>query len=240
MAFTKENIITNYEKQFDYKLMRKFVAYSQNFNEASQVLASHGTKNKFITTGGQEAMLGGLPTGAITAHTDYDPSAQVAYAVWATAGSYLAVGAAGASKTEVFKYDVDLNEIHYACILAHTSASSNEPGVGADWETYWRLMDEWATDATGHIIAAAGQAYYLFVVDSGGWIKAFVCEDSAGNFQIPAYDPARYVAIAFKLQDHSSGASPWVFGTTLHDADSSSATITQIVGSTFPDASLIK
>ena len=28
----------------------------------------------------------------------------------------------------------------YTCILGHTSGSSNRPGVGVDWETYW---DEW-------------------------------------------------------------------------------------------------
>lgn len=28
----------------------------------------------------------------------------------------------------------------YICILAHTSAAGNEPGVGASWQTYWELL----------------------------------------------------------------------------------------------------
>lgn len=33
------------------------------------------------------------------------------------------------------------NSKWYDCILTHTSAAANEPGVGADWEQYWILND---------------------------------------------------------------------------------------------------
>lgn len=37
----------------------------------------------------------------------------------------------------VINTQVKLDGKWYECIKDHTSASSNEPGVGADWETYW-------------------------------------------------------------------------------------------------------
>jgi hypothetical protein len=34
---------------------------------------------------------------------------------------------------------VSHNGVNYECILDHTSSASTEPGVGAEWETYWKI-----------------------------------------------------------------------------------------------------
>lgn len=33
------------------------------------------------------------------------------------------------------------DDYHYCCILAHTAGATDEPGTGANWETYWELLD---------------------------------------------------------------------------------------------------
>ncbi len=38
--------------------------------------------------------------------------------------------------------DCTTNPGTYRCILGHTAAAANEPGVGVDWETYWVLAPE--------------------------------------------------------------------------------------------------
>jgi hypothetical protein len=38
-------------------------------------------------------------------------------------------------------YDATSVEGQFVCIQAHTSSSSNEPGAGVDWETYWDNAD---------------------------------------------------------------------------------------------------
>lgn len=40
------------------------------------------------------------------------------------------------------------NSIYYQCYNPHTSASDNEPGVGALWEDYWKLAPEVTTPLT--------------------------------------------------------------------------------------------
>jgi hypothetical protein len=40
------------------------------------------------------------------------------------------------------------NSIYYQCYNPHTSASENEPGVGALWENYWKLAPEVPTPLT--------------------------------------------------------------------------------------------
>lgn len=32
--------------------------------------------------------------------------------------------------------------LSYECILAHTATANDEPGVGANWQTYWKLLSE--------------------------------------------------------------------------------------------------
>ena len=46
----------------------------------------------------------------------------------------------GAEPAWSYPYVVEHNGAFYLCILPHTSAAINEPGVGADWEMYWVLQ----------------------------------------------------------------------------------------------------
>ena len=54
---------------------------------------------------------------------------------------------------------VDSGASSYKCILSHTSASITEPGVGANWATYWEVVtpeDPWVTGTS----YAIGDAVY--------------------------------------------------------------------------------
>ncbi len=56
-----------------------------------------------------------------------------------------------ATATAYDEYDAVANDgSSYVCIVAHTSGSTTEPGVGASWETYWDVLAEKGdTGATG-------------------------------------------------------------------------------------------
>ena len=61
----------------------------------------------------------------------------------------------------------------YECILSHNPESSNEPGYGVDWETYWHTHNEtWAVDWE------EGKWYYfneLAMVTVEGVAGAYMC-----------------------------------------------------------------
>lgn len=45
----------------------------------------------------------------------------------------------------------------YVCILAHTGSAATEPGIGASWQTYWRLLPESIYEmATPYLVAELG------------------------------------------------------------------------------------
>jgi len=46
---------------------------------------------------------------------------------------------------------------NYVCLVTHTSGASTEPGVGVDWETYWKLDTENRYTLNG--VVNAGQPY---------------------------------------------------------------------------------
>jgi hypothetical protein len=46
----------------------------------------------------------------------------------------------GAEPAWSYPYTVLHNGQYYVCILPHTSATENEPGVGVDWQIYWELQ----------------------------------------------------------------------------------------------------
>ena len=72
-------------------------------------------------------------------------------------------GAWTSSKSYTLQDGASDNGSSYVCILAHTSASINEPGVGANWTTYWNLVSQKGN--TG----SAGQEVLIQV--SGGYIQ---------------------------------------------------------------------
>ncbi|MEX3008749.1 hypothetical protein [Hoeflea sp. TYP-13] len=59
---------------------------------------------------------------------------------WATSTAYTASDPRQA---------VGNNGSSYVCILSHTSGSSNQPGVGASWTSYWEVIAEKGTDGIG-------------------------------------------------------------------------------------------
>lgn len=141
----------------------------------------------------------------ITAHTagdeDDEPGVGVDYGTyWARFVNRGATGAAGAdgagwnqmgawvtSTAYAITPDIDWvthNGGSYACILAHTSGASSEPGVGASWETYWVRMAEkgspgdpmnwtgaWITStaySTGDGVNRLGSSYYCKQAHTSG------------------------------------------------------------------------
>ncbi|MCY6380965.1 hypothetical protein [Hoeflea prorocentri] len=59
---------------------------------------------------------------------------------WATATAYSAVNPRQA---------VGNNGSSYVCMQAHTSGSASQPGVGANWTTYWEVLAQRGTDGIG-------------------------------------------------------------------------------------------
>ena len=53
-------------------------------------------------------------------------------------------------------FDVGHNGNVYVCIKGHTSGSTTEPGIGADWTTYWMTN----TSATGDVAWATAEFYH--------------------------------------------------------------------------------
>lgn len=64
--------------------------------------------------------------------------------------------------------DVRLNTGAYFCIADHLSAAANEPGVGANWQTYWKALAEvTSTDAATHFTAQDITPYFRWIDGSG-------------------------------------------------------------------------
>lgn len=71
--------------------------------------------------------------------------------LWLTGGSYV-----------IDNYVRNQTDVRYKCIVAHTSSSSNEPGAGVDWETYWVEVDwEHLLDTTS--------SFTIDPVEEGRW-----------------------------------------------------------------------
>ena len=61
--------------------------------------------------------------------------------------------------TDYVKNDVVYSDgSSYVCILAHTSASTNEPATGADWEDYWQRFSAKGEDGAPGATGAQGPA----------------------------------------------------------------------------------
>lgn len=70
---------------------------------------------------------------------------------WASGNSYVAA-------------DLATNAGAYYCILAHTSATGNEPGVGAGWQTYWQALQTVAgTNQSTYFKADDAEPYYRLI-----------------------------------------------------------------------------
>jgi len=86
---------------------------------------------------------------------------------WATGTSY--------AVDDVVHYD----GVSYIAIAAHTSASADTPGTGANWATYWQVFlprsitprGTWATATaylTGDVVSRQGSSYLCFLPHTSG------------------------------------------------------------------------
>lgn len=85
----------------------------------------------------------------------------------------------------------DGSQPNFTCILAHTSANTNRPGTGANWETYWRL----------------GGGPYT-VTRPGGVLTFDTPQESADSPTIPAVVTAGFyfdVEVRFESDDAFDG-----------------------------------
>jgi len=81
----------------------------------------------------------------------------------------------------------------YVCIADHTASATDEPGVGANWEDYWILIDYVESDVfsyypQGHGILHMPSAW------TAADIAFLVSEDVDGPY-LPLYDGANLVII---------------------------------------------
>lgn len=227
-------VLHKWAKKFSYKAMRDLLKYAVlTQNLATQALAIDGSAAEDIqTTGGAACWINGVSIAALAADAVHDISAELPYAAWAASTSYTTGGAL----SEV----VARSGAHYACILAHTSAAANEPEIGADWQTYWKLLDVWPAAAVGNSIAQDKQAHYLVCALADGTLRTFIAYDTANPgatsaLVIPPYDPERYVAVGYISVVPTSGAH--VLGTT---ALTTVGTFTQLIGPVLPDGDKVE
>ena len=85
----------------------------------------------------------------------------------------------------------------YECILAHTSGSTTEPGVGASWQTNWRLLPT-GTDTAG----------------AAGWVTATSYSGPTEQGRIAADGSARFKTLRLDTVAPTVSAGQVAFGAT--------------------------
>ena len=142
---------TAYQSIFDNGMESKIFALDQMYFQQK----SSGTTTA-LYIGRSDANGNATPTVQFTdAYSGSQPSQVLKLETGrgADAAAYLLEGVAMGS---VVTYYTPLG-LSYECILAHTSAAADEPGVGANWQTYWRLRKE--RYLIGSSNWSAGQGY---------------------------------------------------------------------------------
>jgi len=225
----------DWEKKFSYRIMQQLMSYMLTKNCESQVVAADANAYDLQTTGGKGVVLNG-DIIALPADAAFDISGEPAYAAWAASASYVTRGAL----SEVTHIDPDGILRHYVCILAHTSAAADEPMVGANWATYWRLLPVWAETGDLDVVEDGETKYYLVCALYDGVLRIFKAYDASGNLQIPAYDPTRYVPLAIAIYANAAGdAADDVIGAAATGDWGTYGTFQQLTGFVFPDVSLL-
>jgi hypothetical protein len=223
--------INAWQKMFSYQGMQMLTGYLLSQNMATQALAIDANAQDCQTTGGASCTINGQLITSLTGDAAYDISAELPYSAWAVSTAYTPAGIA----SEVYMPDGK----HYACILAHTSSLLDKPGVGANWQTYWRPLEHWAVQGAGVSVAQDKQGHYLVCALADGTLRAFKAFIDAEvgattPIRIPPYDPTRYVAVGYISVVPTSGSH--IFGTT---ALTTVGTFTQLTGLVLPDPLMI-
>ena len=82
-----------------------------------------------------------MPIGTINRYSTREPGCDATnFASWESSTIYYTEGATmGDGAVAPVSAQVTHNGVDYICILSHTSSSSDEPGVGVNWQTYWEI-----------------------------------------------------------------------------------------------------
>ena len=111
--------------------------------------------------------------------------------------------------------------VDYVCIQGHTSTAADQPGVGANWEDYWEVLDStsdgfemenysqgiihvpdtWTAADIGFQIAFAANGIYLPLFDVAGNLEVFTPAVDRSYAFPSSLEGAKYV----KLWSNSAG-----------------------------------
>lgn len=133
--------------------------------------------------------------------TDYDTYG-ASYEGWEIGGEIQA-------DAVISKYGGD---ILYRCLLTHTTAADNEPGVGANWETYWVVMpykNLWK-------ISSSGTRIWTACIKEGSYDNiTHIVTDSDDNIYVAIIG----VGFSAVIKLNSSGVEQWQFDINerIHD-----------------------
>ena len=217
------------------------MSYALTHNTYNQGVTMHVTSEENIfTTATYTVFINGIPY-ILAADTEYDISAELPYADWATATVYTTQG--------ILSEVIGSDGFHYTPIVAHTSSANDKPITGVNWRNYWKKLDKWPVAAAGDVIADDELKGYLVCALNDGILRLFKAYDpavtsdraAAFNWVTPPFDPERYVAIAKLVVDNQTGVDFTVGTTDFDDAtgDGAATTILPIVDPIFPNSNLL-
>jgi len=194
---------TAYQTIFDYGMESKIFALDQMYFQqrssgtttALFIGRSDANGNATPTVHFKDAYSGSQASQVLKLETGYG----------AVAASALAYLVDGTNMGSVVTYYTP-SGLSYECILAHTSAAADEPGVGANWQTYWKLLKE--RFLIGSSNWAAGQAYVAavsrFKVNGLGQITKQTHRTGVAS---PGTATANYVGELFV---NTTGGTAWI------------------------------
>jgi hypothetical protein len=215
------------DRFFGYKAMKEMAKYLNTYNIATQAVAIHGTNAENIksTGGGGIVINGNFAACAVDAELDIATDTEGTETAWATATGYSAGDIRANSKG-----------IRFRCVLAHTSSSTDEPGLSENSDMYWEEAPNDAVNAVGAVVSASGyERWVLITAKSDGTLTMWLAGDQAltsagAQLKIPQYDPLVYcpVAVALIAKDD---AGDLTIGTTALTGD---ITFYQLTGPVMP------
>jgi hypothetical protein len=94
------------------------------------------------------------------------------------------------------------NSTVYRCIKGHTSSATDEPGVGADWSTYW--VEDSSVTSGGAWVTATGYTSvgdFTVAADTIGIDRMFI-RDGENDYDVDIVSMAEYMGI---LTKHNEG-----------------------------------
>jgi hypothetical protein len=96
---------------------------------------------------------------------------------------------------------VTSNSTTYRCIKGHTSSATDEPGVGANWSTYW--VEDTSATSGGDWVTATGYTTigeFTVAADTLGIEKMFI-RDGGNDYDVDIISQAEYADILTKSNE---------------------------------------